>query len=152
MRRYRRYNRGEGGILFQRYFIGVAMRHLNFTRETYSARGIKSGHTKVLRTLEEYGDCIQVEISRYCDITPATTVSLLNVMEKDGLIERHSVPQDRRAIRVCLTEKGRAQIAVLDELDETLSEMLLDGFSPEEATSFQNYLERMKQNIERFSR
>ncbi len=138
--------------MFQRYFVGVAMRHRNFTRETYSARGIKSGHTKILRTLEEHDDCIQVEISRYCDIKPATTVSLLNVMEKDGLIERHSVPEDRRALHVTLTDKGRAQLTVLDELDETLSAALLDGFTPEEAAAFQDYLERMKQNIERFGR
>ena len=142
----------RGKSLFHRYFVAVAMRHRNFTRETYSARGIKSGHTKVLRALEEHGSCIQVEISRICDITPATTVSLLNVMEKDGLIERHTVPEDRRAIHVELTERGREQIAIRDELDQRLTENLLDGFSSEEIAQFRNYLERMKQNIERVSR
>ncbi len=138
--------------MFHRYFIDVAMRHRNFTREAYSARGIKSGHTKVLRTLEECGACIQVDISRNCNITPATTVSLLNVMEKDGLIERHAVPKDRRAMNVELTQKGLEQIAVMNELDQHLSAILLDGFSSEEAAEFEDYLERMKQNIERFSR
>lgn len=136
--------------MFQRFFVGVAMRHRNLTREIYSARGIKSGHTKVLRTLEERDGCIQVEISRNCGIKPATTVSVLNVMEKDGLIERRPVPEDRRAIGVYLTERGRAQLAVLDELDEVLSEALLQGFTAEEAAAFHHYLERMKQNIERF--
>ena len=138
--------------MFQRYFVGIAMCHRNFTRETYSEKGIKAGHPKVLRTLEEHDGCIQVEISRYCGIKPATTVSLLNVMEKDGLIERHTLPEDRRAIRVTLTEKRREQLAGLDEMDAVLSEALLEGFTEEETAAFQDYLERMKQNIERFNR
>lgn len=138
--------------MFQRYFVGVAMCHRNLTREVYSARGIKSGHTKVLRTLEEHDGCIQVEISRNCGIKPATTVSVLNVMEKDGLIERRPVPGDRRAIGVYLTEQGRAQLVILDELDEILSEALLKGFTPEETAMLNDYLERMKQNIERFGK
>ena len=73
-------------------------------------------------------------------------------MEKDGLIERHTLPEDRRAIRVTLTEKGREQLAGLDEMDAVLSEALLEGFTEEETAAFQDYLERMKQNIERFNR
>lgn len=138
--------------MFQRFFVGVAMRHRNLTREVYSVRGIKSGHTKVLRALEEHDGCIQVEISRKCGIKPATTVSVLNVMEKDGLIERRSVPGDRRAIGVYLTERGRTQLTILDEMDVVLSEALLKNFTPEEAAAFNDYLERMKQNIERFGR
>ena len=135
--------------MFQVKFIGIALRHQNLTRETYARRGIKSGHPKVLRTLQTHDGCMQVELSRLCGITPATTVSLLNVMERDGLIERRAVPDDRRALGVHLTEKGRAQLDILDELDISLSHELLEGFTPEEARQFENYLERMRKNIAR---
>lgn len=138
--------------LFHTDFIGVSIKHRNMTREVYAAHGIKMGHTKILRTLERYGERIQVEISRDCGITPATTVSLLNVMERDGLIERHTVPQDRRAVSVVLTDKGREQLAVIEKLDALISEQLLVGFAPEEVATLKAYLERMTENIERATR
>ena len=135
--------------MFQENFIGLSLRHQNLTREVYGRRGIKSGHPKVLRTLQSHDGCMQVELSRLCGITPATTVSLLNVMERDGLIERRAVPGDRRAFGVHLTDKGRAQLDILDELDVSLSRELLHGFTPEESRQLEHYLERMRNNIER---
>ena len=43
-------------------------------------------------------------------MTRATMTGLLDTLEKDGIVSRTADSQDRRTVRVCLTEPGRVQI------------------------------------------
>ncbi|RHW41733.1 MarR family transcriptional regulator [Neobacillus notoginsengisoli] len=46
------------------------------------------------------------EISQKLQVTPPTVTQLINVLEKDGLVERTIDPKDRRAVKIRLTEQG----------------------------------------------
>lgn len=46
------------------------------------------------------------EISQKLHVTPPTVTQLINVLEKDGFVERTIDPDDRRAVKIKLTEKG----------------------------------------------
>ncbi|ULT54555.1 MarR family transcriptional regulator [Neobacillus drentensis] len=46
------------------------------------------------------------EISQKLRVTPPTVTQIINVLEKDGFIERTIHPDDRRSVKISLTEEG----------------------------------------------
>ncbi|WP_129310996.1 MarR family transcriptional regulator [Streptomyces sp. L2] len=48
------------------------------------------------------------EISERIHLSQSALSRLVGRLEKDGLVERAMCPEDRRGVRVALTEKGRA--------------------------------------------
>jgi DNA-binding MarR family transcriptional regulator len=46
------------------------------------------------------------EISKMLKVTPPTVTQIINVLEKDGLIERTTNPEDRRAVKIKLSQAG----------------------------------------------
>ena len=76
-------------------------------------------------------------------ITSATMTGIIDRLEKLSLVERRANPDDRRAILVCLTDKGADCAAELRELFvETNCEFLI-GFNPEEESLFRELLKRL---------
>lgn len=93
------------------------------------------GQENVLRWLAEHPDVTQKELGEGLDITPASLSELLMKLERKGYIERFKDAQDRRFVRVCLTEDGteaaRAQknggdpfVALTPEEQEQLKALL----------------------------
>ena len=69
--------------------------------------GLSSGQPKVLEFLLENEGSDQKTIAANCEIEQATVGTILNKMEKDGLIERRQVVGNRRSLFVYMTAKGR---------------------------------------------
>jgi DNA-binding MarR family transcriptional regulator len=81
------------------------------------------------------------EISQFLQVTPPTITQIINVLEKDGLVERTIDPEDRRAVKIKLTPEGlkvtaKARLAfsetflgLIDFLGEEESEQLADLLS-----------------------
>ncbi|WHY80014.1 MarR family transcriptional regulator [Neobacillus sp. WH10] len=46
------------------------------------------------------------EISQLLEVTPPTITQIINILEKDSLIERTVDPEDRRAVKIKLTPAG----------------------------------------------
>lgn len=67
------------------------------------------GEMAVLRLLDEEEDALTAgEISRLLQMTTSRIAAVLGTLEKKGLILRHADAQDRRRVRVMLTQEGRA--------------------------------------------
>lgn len=57
--------------------------------------------------LKENKDDMKVsEISQKLQVTPPTVTQIINTLEKEGLVERTFDPEDRRAVKIKLTQKG----------------------------------------------
>ena len=79
-------------------------RYLAFQLEEY---GISVPQSFVLfALLEEDGSTLK-EIGTKAQIDSSSTTVLVDKLENEGYLERRLDPQDRRAIRVFLTPKGR---------------------------------------------
>ncbi|MBO2944688.1 MarR family transcriptional regulator [Paenibacillus sp. F411] len=84
--------------------------------EQMSLGGYTAGEIKVLMTLKFHAamqetDSLKVsEISSRMGVTSPTITQFINGLEVKGLVTRIMDPQDRRAVRVELTEEGQ-QIA-----------------------------------------
>ncbi|MGW6144192.1 MarR family winged helix-turn-helix transcriptional regulator [Streptomyces sp. NPDC055144] len=67
------------------------------------------------------------EIAAQVHLSQSALSRLIGRLEKDGLLERGMCPEDRRGVRVCLTQKGRALHAEVRPLQRAvLRRMLAD--------------------------
>ena len=83
-----------------------------------------------LRVLWEVEGLTQAELSaRVGQMTPAA-VSALNSLERMGLVERRSDPDDKRKYRIFLTKKGRDLKGELIPVARSVHADLLKGISP----------------------
>ena len=69
-------------------------------------------------------------------------------LEQAGLVERSQDPDDRRAQRVELTEKGRSQLAASTARRRELLTRSLDGWDPADLADLERLLDRFATSIE----
>lgn len=73
--------------------------------------GYNPSEYKVLETIkhganDENTEMKVSEISKILHVTPPTVTQIINILEKDGLVERAMDPDDRRAVKIKLTSAG----------------------------------------------
>lgn len=106
-------------------------------------------HTWVISYLYEQGenDVFQRDFEKKFAVRRSTATKMLQLMEKNGLIRRESVPHDARLKKLILTEKAAKMhenmISKMMELDA----QLLHGFTEEEKHTLFALLEKVRGNI-----
>ena len=79
-------------------------------------------------------------------ITSLTT--MLERMEKSGLIRREQDQQDKRKTLLYLTEKAHKLKVDYDDVSAGMGRIYYKGFSENEIVQFESYLERIQKNLE----
>jgi DNA-binding MarR family transcriptional regulator len=91
--------------------LRLASHTLGLLQERWAERhGLSSGRLAILFRLLRGGDTHLGELAVALDSTPRNVTGLVDHLERDGLVERVPDPDDRRAVRARLTDKGREQI------------------------------------------
>lgn len=88
------------------------------------------------------------ELARLCELDAGAMTRLLDRMEAKGLCQRERSSEDRRVVRLALTEHGRA---VADQIPVALSRVqnaYLAGFSREEWLLLKGFLARILDNAQ----
>ncbi len=70
---------------------------------------LRNLHLGILSTIERYGPLPQIRIGEYLGIERQTMANLVDDLESRGLVERQTVPTDRRMWAVAIMRKGRQQ-------------------------------------------
>lgn len=109
--------------------------------------GLTSGQPKILDYLMHHDGAIQKEIAVFCHIEPASLTVILNGMENKGYITRQTDNGNRRALHVYLTPSGREYACRLQQEFAEIEAHMLEGFSASECREFQNFLERIYENM-----
>lgn len=110
--------------------------------------GLSMGQPKVLDYLKDRDGAVQKDIAKGCHIEPASLSTILGGMEKKGLIIRRMQEDNRRNLKVYLTDRGRELGAEITKNFSEIEEAALAGFSEEEAEKLQSYLTRIYKNLE----
>ncbi len=87
--------------------------------------GITPDQFTVLRTLLENEGITQRELTQLMTSDPNTVASLLERMEKAGLLERRKHEQDRRALRIRLKPSGKNKYEEAREIAVALQTEIL---------------------------
>jgi len=83
------------------------------------------------------------ELARDMMLSPPAMTNRIDRLSARGLVERHADPDDRRALRVALTEAGRAMADQVVETHVALEESLLEGLSQDERDQLVALLQRV---------
>ncbi len=86
----------------------------------------------------------QSVLSARSQIDRTTMGGLIDRLEKEGLVARQADPDDRRAYRICLTEKGKALQPELTPLALKAQRKLAAKLTPEEQETLMSLLEKIR--------
>lgn len=103
----------------------------------------------VISIISEFQDTpiFQKDISKMLMIRRSSTTSILQDMEKSGLIERVPVGGDMRLKQLILTPKAVHYAMIIRAEFAIIEETVIKGFSEQEKATFHEFLERVKNNL-----
>lgn len=105
----------------RRIVRAIDMRSKRVGREN----GLTIPQIVVLQAVRDFGAQTTAAISRQADLSPATTVTILDKLEARGLVERRRSTVDRRIVNTRLTELGES---VLSDAPALFPERFVTGF------------------------
>jgi DNA-binding MarR family transcriptional regulator len=114
-----------------------------------AALGVTRAQWRVLARLSRQDAMRQVELADALDLEPITLCRMIDRLSEAGLVERRRDERDRRAFRICLTEKAKPLIERLRSLAEEFLDDALVGVSPAEQEAVRGALARVRTNLAR---
>lgn len=92
------------------YLIGMCHKLLAAGDAHFAEFGISQGRFTIIMLLLKSGDpgLSPSELAEKAGVSRATITGLVDGLERDGFIERHQAPTDRRGIVINLTGKGKS--------------------------------------------
>src|SRR5215217_5401064 len=105
--------------------------------------GLRWTEFAVLHHLEAQGPVAQRDLALALRIQPSNIVSLLDDLERRGLLRRAPDPVDRRRHRVELTGRGGRALALAREATRRAEDDVLGPLNPTERREFHELLVRL---------
>ena len=87
-------------------------------------------------------------VSDQCGLAITSLTTMLERMEKQGLITRIQDPSDKRKTLLFLTDKARSLKNDYDEVSNQMGDIYYRGFSEEEIRQYEGYHDRVRNNLE----
>ncbi|WFE87935.1 MarR family winged helix-turn-helix transcriptional regulator [Roseibium porphyridii] len=133
-------------VLLGRLSESAQLMSQNYLAPAYADIGLKTGEFDVLATLVRSGPPYKLtptELYRTTMMSSGGMTARIDKLEKGGLVERCPHPEDRRALTVCLTEKGLNLIKgkIPDYVD--MQHQAVDGLSKQEQQQLSGLLEKL---------
>ena len=108
--------------------------------------GVTPGQYGVLRCLWDQNGMTAKQLADRLSLDGSTITGILDRMEQKGLIERHTDPRDRRALKVVLTDQGWNLKEPLTKAIEEANRKALQSFSQEEAELLKKLLDEISES------
>lgn len=96
----------------------------------------------------ESGGLTQVDLSRMMLVNRANITTLIDRMEKAGLVARRPVPDDRRYNVICLTTKGLDMYQRVSGTYKKRVNDIMGVLDAQELEALKNILEKIRINLE----
>jgi DNA-binding MarR family transcriptional regulator len=128
-----------GFLLAKAYQRGFAM-----FRDRLTRYGITPPQFSLLAFLWKQDGLSQTELSEKSQIDRATMVGLLDRLEDERMVKRERHASDRRAWRICLTEKGRALEDTLCSIAAEVAGSLTSNLGEREVRELKKILAKIR--------
>ncbi|MDQ0368492.1 MarR family winged helix-turn-helix transcriptional regulator [Catenuloplanes indicus] len=103
----------------------------------------------VLTTLGMHGgDLSHSRVAQACFFKPATLTGIVDTLEKSGHVQRRPDPNDRRAVRLTITEAGRLALVKVREVREFHAPMTSVDTDPAKAAIIREFLMELISTLE----
>ena len=131
---------GVGGLLSR-----VKMKLVDALEAQLEPLGITAAQYVILVNLASGVDSAS-GLCRSVSYDPGAMTRMIDRLEKKRLVKRVPCAEDRRVVKLALTEEGRAVYPRLVEKAADVLNERLRGFSPDEVKQLERLLERMVRN------
>lgn len=140
---------GEIGLSnYAPYLMNRIMGRYNAAlRDEMAGLGLSTPKMRALAVLSVIEAPLIRELAIYTVTDPSTLSRSLDQLQADGLIRREADSSDSRAVRVFVTETGRAAFERLWPHMAVAHERMFRGISLEERQAFNTTLQKMLTNI-----
>ena len=118
----------------------------NVTQLTMADLGITSTQASIMFMLASGRSLAAADLAREYGIDASAVTRLIDRLEKRGLITRLRSEEDRRVVRLALTEEGNALAGQIPAIFTKVLDKLLFGFTPEEVGFLKSMLRRILLN------
>jgi MarR family transcriptional regulator, organic hydroperoxide resistance regulator len=125
----------------------VARAHRTMAASLLSEVGLHPGQEALLMELWDQDGRTQANLAAALGVEPPTVTKMLQRMENAGLVDRRPDKNDRRAIRVHLTPKGRRLKSKVDKLWVELQDRTVEGLSDRQQSSLRSLLNSLESNL-----
>jgi DNA-binding MarR family transcriptional regulator len=132
---------------FQTAFWGTKHALSAATAAAFSQHGVHEGQQFILRLLWAEDGQAPGEIARRLGLATPTVTRAATRMEAAGLLRREPHPDDRRLVRLVLTERGRSLEDVIGAETDKLTERALATFGPAEREALIRALTAIRRNL-----
>ncbi len=102
---------------------------------------------RILFVLWETDDIPISMLSERTGLAKTTLTSMLDRLERSGHILRLPDPDDRRAVRICLTERAENLREKYERVSAMMNEVFYRGFSDNEILAFEEWLRKILENL-----
>lgn len=127
------------------YLLAKAYQYVvGLCREEYLAYGITPSQFIILTVLWKMDGLSQVELSAKTHIDRSTVAGIIDRLERMGLIERRHTPEDRRAHRIILTDRGKSLESDLCAAAERVQDKIEAHMRPDEYKSLGLLLQKLR--------
>jgi MarR family transcriptional regulator, organic hydroperoxide resistance regulator len=132
---------------FQPVFWATKRVLANASATAFARHGVHEGQQYILRCLWAEDGLSPGELARQLGLATPTVTRAAARMEAAGLLRREPDQQDRRLVRLFLTERGRALEKVIGREIEDLSERALASLDESERAALVRFLDSIGRNL-----
>jgi MarR family transcriptional regulator for hemolysin len=128
--------------------VGLGRRWRHALDTQLAAEGLSDAAWAPLVHLQRLGDGLsQSELAAATGIDGSSLVRLLDILVRQGLVERHADAADRRVKRIALTPAGRQRVQALHRQLAAIEDVLLGDLDDDAIAALQHAFERIEQRI-----
>ncbi|MEC0182706.1 MarR family transcriptional regulator [Paenibacillus peoriae] len=130
-------------------FVQTAHGVYNGVSSRLSEYGLSIGNLKILMPLFLYDRSLTPsELAEYSGVTRSTATSVIDKLERDGIIRRSTL-SDRRMTAISFTDEGKQLITEKIPLFIQLFSDLMNEFTQEDHILFATLLQKLSSGLER---
>ncbi len=130
------------------FIMDVATRRITkFYNRRLRKFGITYNHLFILKCLWEQEGVNVKDLSKQLFLDSSSLTGHLDRMERTGLVARKDDPNDRRAVRIFLTDKGRRLKPQLEPIGKELKETLQKGQPEDKVAAFTAALRHISRRL-----
>ncbi|RVU07914.1 MarR family transcriptional regulator [Novosphingobium umbonatum] len=125
------------------------LRMYRCVNKAMTGQGASMARTKVLMLVRNLkGNARAADIAEIFDQSPRTITEILDGLERDGLVERRSDPEDRRVKRLHITEAGLLAIEATEPLRQSIINQICAELDDGERAALQSAFAKMTAALE----
>ena len=111
--------------------------------------GLSFTQYRVIKALSHNPQVGASDLARHLEYDPGALTRLLDKMQERGYLQRHTSPEDRRAVEISLTDAGRGLVRPLREISDQVTAFAMSELTDNERTTLIDLLKRVHATLGR---